>query len=66
MIRAELLARTTSQELTGWLALIQVHEEEREEAEDLARHKADSDDGEVIEFNKPPSRFDDEDDGTPE
>lgn len=60
MGRAEMLARMDSQELTGFLALMKVHDDERAEAEERAKLIADSDDGEVIEFNKPSEE--DEDD----
>lgn len=41
--RAELLARMTSQELTGWAALYEVRAEER----DRQRHAVESGDGQV-------------------
>lgn len=49
-----------SRELTGWMALIKVHEVEREQQEEAARHKRDSDDGEVIAFGAPRTEFDDD------
>lgn len=57
-----MLALMDSRELTGWIALLKLHEIEREEAEELERMRRESDDGEVIQLNKPPSEFDDEDD----
>lgn len=44
MTRGELLARMTSEELSAWWALFQVHEEEAE----YARHVAESGDGVVM------------------
>lgn len=64
-----MLASMDSHELSGWLALLKVKEDEREAAETIARMKADSDDGQVIEYNKPLDETDDEvdnADGPPE
>lgn len=58
-----MLARIPSHELTGWLALFQVHEEEHTAAQEHAKHVADSGDGEVI-YHGTPGRPDDEDDDT--
>jgi hypothetical protein len=52
-----------SQELTAFYALAQVHQDEREREEERAKHACESDDGQVIEHNKPPGRFDEDDDG---
>ena len=57
-----MLARMDSQELTGFLALMKVHEVEREEAEEKAKQRADSDDGEVITYGTPRTEFDDDED----
>lgn len=46
--------------MSGWLALWKVQEKERERAEEEARHKAESGDGEVIYHGRRPD--DDEDD----
>lgn len=64
MTRREMLARMDSQELTGWLALAHVQQDEREREEERLKHLQDSDDGEVIELNKPPGRFDEDEDDT--
>lgn len=57
-----MLARMDSQELTGFLALFKVHEQERDAAEEEAKHQRESDDGHVIAFGKPRGLFDDEED----
>lgn len=57
-----MLAQMDSQELTGWQALLKVHEIEHDEAEEAARHRRESDDGDVITFGKPDSEFDDDED----
>ena len=67
MGRAEMLARMDSKELTGFLTLLKVHAIEREAAEEQAKMRRDSDDGEVIAFGTPRTEFDDDDDeGTPD
>ena len=58
MGRAEMLARMDSQELTGWMALLKVHEHEREQADEMARLRAESNDGEVVVHGKPRTEFD--------
>lgn len=60
MTRAEMLARMTSPELTGWLALSLVRGEEAEHQQDLA----DSGDGIVVEHGR--EQETDEDDGETE
>jgi hypothetical protein len=60
MGRAELLARMDSRELTGFAVLLRVQHEEREEAAEEARHRAESKDGEVVYHNRP-TDSDDED-----
>lgn len=62
MGRAEMLARMESRELTGWLTLFEVKDIEQREAEEEAKYRRESDDGEVIYHNKPPSEFDDDED----
>ncbi len=62
MSKAEMLERMDSRELTGWMALLTVQKEERDEFEEQQRMKRESDDGEVIAYGKPRSAFDDEDD----
>ena len=62
MGRAEMLARMDSRELTGWMALLTVHEAEQREAEEMARFRRESDDGEVIMLNQRPSEFNDDED----
>jgi len=61
MVRAEMLARMTSQELTAWMALLTVQDEEAE----LARLRASSNDGQVIITGRDDDE-DDEDDGPAE
>jgi hypothetical protein len=51
----------TSQELTGWMALLMVHQKERAEAEETARYKAGSDDGEVFIYGKREDEWDEDD-----
>lgn len=66
MGRAEMLARMDSRELTGWLTLFRVKDIERQEAEEEARHRRESNDGDVVTYGKPRSEFDEDDDGETE
>ena len=56
-----MLALMDSRELSGFYALLRVHEVEQEEAAEAARMKADSDDGEVVTYGRPQREFDDDD-----
>lgn len=63
MGRDELIGRLSSSELSAWSVLFGVQDEERAAAEEAARLKATSDDGEVIAYGEMPSQFgEDEDD----
>ena len=57
-----MLAQMDSVELTGWWALLQVHEEEAEHQRDLAE----SGDGIVTVAGKDPDRDDDDEDEAPD
>lgn len=61
-----MLALMDSQELTGWLVLGHVLDDERATAEEHAKHVADSDDGTVVYHGRPEDDDEEDDEVDPD